>query len=92
MRYLFSTFILILFLFPETTFSQQEYVIHGENIILITEVEGPLTLLSEKENKKYRFFSKKGDTITELKNTKVDGKEQNIKSFYKIKHKMQLFL
>lgn len=76
MRYLFSLLIFFLLFFSAEIFAQQEYTINGEQLVLIMEVEGPLTLLWKKENKEYRFFSKKGEQIEELKNTQIGRKFQ----------------
>lgn len=56
--------------------AQQDYTIDGETYSLVAEVEGPLTLLWNKFGKEYRYFSKKGDEIVELKNSKVNGQRQ----------------
>ena len=56
--------------------AQQEYTIDGQNYTLNTDVEGPLTLLWNSINGEYRYFSKKGNEIVELKNTKQNGDYQ----------------
>jgi len=68
-----SLLLLILFLCISGAHAQETYQIEGEELVLITAVEGPLTLLWRKDNKEYRYFSKRGDEIIELKNTKTRG-------------------
>lgn len=55
---------------------QQQYTVEGQTLTLKTEVEGKLTLLWNIFDGEYRYFSKKGNTIIPLVNTKVDGKYQ----------------
>lgn len=76
MRIVFSLVFIVFLLLSPSLNAQQEYTVDGEIHLLITEVEGPLTILYEKTGKKYRFFSKKGDEIVALENTKIDGKHQ----------------
>lgn len=76
MRYTFSIVFFTLLFLSAGLRAQEKYTVQGKAHLLYTEVEGSLTLLWEKEGKKYRFFSKKGDEIIELKNTKVDKKYQ----------------
>lgn len=65
---LFLTFIFI----ASHVFAQENYTIQGEEISLYTEVEGDITLLWNVIDGEYRYFIKKGNTITELKNTQVN--------------------
>lgn len=69
--------ILICFLlFSSTIQAQQEYTVDGQSYTLNTEIEGSLTLLWNTINGEYRYFSKKGNDIVELKNTKQNGDYQ----------------
>ncbi|WP_339610510.1 hypothetical protein [uncultured Planktosalinus sp.] len=63
-------------LFTATTFAQKNYTVNGNTYSLKTEVEGPLTLLWNVIDNEYRYFTKKENEITELKNTRVNGKYQ----------------
>jgi hypothetical protein len=57
--------------------AQESYTINDETLELKTEVEGKLDLLWNIIDSKYRYFVRTEDnTITELKNTKVDRKYQ----------------
>jgi len=57
--------------------AQESYTINGETLELKTEVDGKLDLLWNIIDGKYRYFVRTEDnTITELKNTKVDRKFQ----------------
>ncbi|WP_435413717.1 outer membrane beta-barrel protein [Psychroserpens mesophilus] len=57
--------------------AQESYTVNGETIELKTEVEGQLDLLWNIIDGEYRYFVRTEDnTITELKNTKVDRKFQ----------------
>lgn len=55
-------------------FAQNTYTVDGQDYSLNTEVNGTLTLLWNTIDGNYRYFLKKGTVITELKNTRVDGK------------------
>ncbi len=68
--------ILCLLFSISTTQAQTEYTVDGETYQLKTEAEGLLTLLWNVVDNENRFFSKKGDNIIELKNTKVNGSFQ----------------
>jgi hypothetical protein len=68
--------ILVFCLFTTTTYAQQQYTVDGKQYNLFIEIEGPLTLLWNTIDGEYRYFSKKGNAISELKNTKVNGKYQ----------------
>ncbi len=59
-----------------TMFAQNTYTVDGQDYSLNTEVEGTITLLWNTIEGNYRYFLKKGATITELKNTRVDRKYQ----------------
>lgn len=76
MKSLLSIFVLFLLLSAGTLQAQQQYSIDGQTYSLKTEVEGTLTLLWNTVNGEYRYFSKKGDAIVELKNTKQNGDYQ----------------
>jgi hypothetical protein len=52
------------------------YTGNGQTYELQTEVEGPMTLLWNVIGQEYRYFIKKGNAVTELVNTEVDGKYQ----------------
>ena len=57
--------------------AQESYTINGETLELKTEVDGKLDLLWNIIDGKYRYFVRTEDnTITELKNTKVERKFQ----------------
>lgn len=76
MKLLLSTFILFFFLVSGMLQAQQEYTVEGKTYTLNTEVEGTLTLLWNTIDGEYRYFSKKGSDIEELKNTKQNGDYQ----------------
>jgi hypothetical protein len=69
---------IIIFCFCISSLSaqQNQYTVDGQTYTLTTEVEGPLTLLWTTLNGEYRYFIKKGNAITELKNTKINGTYQ----------------
>lgn len=56
------------------TFAQQQYTVNGQTITLKTEVEGTATLLWNIIDGAYHYYVKKDGAITQLENTKVDGK------------------
>ncbi len=74
MKTLLSFALVSLFLIVTKTNAQDQYTVDGKQYSLFTEIEGPLTLLWNTVDGEYRYFSKKGDVILELTNTKVDGK------------------
>lgn len=76
MKPLLSIFAFFLIVSSGNLQAQQEYIVDGENYNLNTEVEGSLTLLWNIIDGEYRYFSKKGNEIEELKNTKQDGDYQ----------------
>ena len=76
MKSLLSIFVFFFFLFSVTLQAQEEYSVNGQTYNLNTEVEGTLTLLWNTVNGEYRYFSKKGSEIAELKNTKQNGDYQ----------------
>ncbi|HPF11591.1 MAG TPA: hypothetical protein PKW08_09505 [Flavobacteriaceae bacterium] len=55
-------------------YAQQTYTVNGEVLSLYTEVEGPMTLLWNSIDGEYRYFIEKNGQISELKNTKKEGK------------------
>jgi hypothetical protein len=69
-----KTTLLLAFLVSLFSYAQQSYTIEGTTYSLHTEVEGTLTLLWNTIDGNYRFFAKKGDEITELTNSKQDGR------------------
>ncbi|WP_026451257.1 hypothetical protein [Aequorivita capsosiphonis] len=76
MKSLLSIFVLSLLLSIGSLQAQQEYSVDAQTYTLKTEVEGSLTLLWNTIDGEYRYFSKKDDTIVELKNTKQNGEYQ----------------
>ncbi len=76
MKSLLPIFVFCFFLFATTLHAQQQYTVDGQTYNLNTEVEGTLTLLWNTVDGEYRYFSKKGNDIAELKNTKQNGDYQ----------------
>lgn len=76
MKSLFPILALFLILSVGTLQAQQQYTVAGQTYTLNTEVEGTLTLLWNTIDGEYRYFSKKGSDIEELKNTKQNGDYQ----------------
>lgn len=76
MKILLSFTFVVFFFVTTTSFAQQEYTVDGKQYTLLTEIDGPLTLLWNTIDGEYRYFSKKDGTILELKNTKIDGDYQ----------------
>src|SRR5690606_19092100 len=76
MKSLLAIFGMLFLLFAGTLQAQQQYTIDGQTYTLNTGVEGSLTLLWNTIDGEYRYFSKKGDAIEELKNTKQNGDYQ----------------
>jgi len=73
------SFLFFLFLFSTITTSvvaQKNYTVDGTTYALKTEVDGALTLLWNTIDEEYRYFAKKGNEITELKNTNIEGDYQ----------------
>lgn len=68
-----SLLVFSFFFISTTIHAQQNYTVNGETYSLNTDVEGELTLLWNSINGEYRYFSKKGNTIEELTNTKQNG-------------------
>ena len=72
---------LVCFVF-QLNYSQETYTINGETLELRTEIDGPLDLLWNTIDGKYRYFVRSQDgTITELKNSK--GSDNNFQEEYK---------
>lgn len=72
-RILFIT----IFLFTASNLAAQEvYIIEGDTITLRREVNGSLSLYWGKEDNTFRYFVQKEKRMLELKNTEVDGVEQ----------------
>lgn len=76
MKSFLPIFVLFLTFSAGTLQAQQQYTVNGETYTLKTEVEGALTLLWNTIDGEYRYFSKKGNDIVELKNTKQNGDYQ----------------
>tara|TARA_R110002020_G_scaffold66032_14_gene173926 strand:+ start:5549 stop:6433 length:885 start_codon:yes stop_codon:yes gene_type:complete len=76
MKSLFPILALFLILSAGTLQAQQQYTVDGQTYTLNPEVEGTLTLLWNTIDGEYRYFSKKGSNIVELKNTKQNGDYQ----------------
>jgi hypothetical protein len=76
MKSFLPIFVLFLTFSAGTLQAQQQYTVNGETYTLKTEVEGALTLLWNTIDGEYRYFSKKGSDIKELKNTKQNGDYQ----------------
>ena len=74
MKNLLSYSLLVFLLFASPLISQENYTIDGEQLNLKTEVDGTITLLWNTINGTYRYFIKKGNAISELKNTRVEKK------------------
>lgn len=74
MKNLLSYSILAFLLFATNTIAQTTYTVAEEQLSLKTEVEGTLTLLWNTIDGEYRYFLKKGNVISELKNIRVDKK------------------
>lgn len=75
-----SLLITLVLFFSGFLMAQEVYQVNGESLPLYTEVEGPVTFLWNSIDGNYRYFIKKDETITELKNTS-DGR--NYKEEYK---------
>lgn len=76
MKHLLSYSLVVLLLFTSHLFAQKTYTVDGNTLELKTEVEGPMSLLWNITDGNYRYYVMKGETITELKNSKVDGDYQ----------------
>ena len=76
MKSFLPIFVLFLTFSAGTLQAQQQYTVNSETYTLKTEVEGALTLLWNTIDGEYRYFSKKGSDIEELKNTKQNGDYQ----------------
>lgn len=71
-----SLFCSLVFLFSGFLMAQEVYQVQGESIPLFAEAEGSASLLWNSIDGNYRYFLKKDNTITELKNTQVNGRYQ----------------
>jgi len=58
-------------------FAQKQYIVNGNSYTLKSEVEGTISLLWNIIDGEYRYFSKKGSEIIELKNTANEKEFQN---------------
>ncbi len=76
MKSLLSYFLVTFLLLVTNLNAQDTYNIAGQQLTLKSEVEGTITLLWNTLDGEYRYFLKKGIEITELKNTRIDGKYQ----------------
>lgn len=76
MKNLLSYSLFTFLLFASNLIAQENYTVDGEQLSLKTEVDGAITLLWNTIDAEYRYFIKKGNTITELKNTRVEKKYQ----------------
>lgn len=73
MKNLLLITILCLFFSISSTQAQSNYTIDGKTYQLKTEAEGLITLLWNVIDGENRYFSRKDETIIELKNTQVNG-------------------
>ena len=76
MKTLLSLTLLFFLLAISTIHGQEQYTVNGKQYTLKTEAEGTITLLWNTIEGEYRYFSKKGLDIQELKNSRIDGKYQ----------------
>jgi hypothetical protein len=76
MKHLLSYSIVVILLFTTNLIAQNTYSVDGNTVELQTEVDGPLSLLWNITDGNYNYYVMKGNTITELKNTKVDKEYQ----------------
>ena len=76
MKLLPACLVLVMLCCISSSFAQKQYSVDGNSYTLNTEVDGPLSLLWNTIDEEYRYFVKKGTTIVELKNSKVDGDYQ----------------
>jgi len=76
MKTLLSLTVLCFLLAVPTIHAQNLYTVDGKQYSLKTEVEGDLTLLWNSIDGEFRYFSKKGNEIRELKNTRQDRSYQ----------------
>lgn len=76
MKFLLPTLFCFLLFFTSSLHAQEEYTVDGQVYILKTEVKGDLELLWNVIDRRYRYFLKRGDYITELKNTRINGRYQ----------------
>lgn len=66
----------LVLLFSGFLMAQEVYQVNGASLPLFMEAEGTASLLWNSIDGNYRYFLKKDDTITELKNTQVNGNYQ----------------
>ena len=76
MKHLCTLILVAGFFFVTVSHAQEHYTIGGKEYDLKTETAGTLTLLWNTIEGEYRYFSKKGKDVVELKNTQVDGRYQ----------------
>ena len=72
MKNLLSYSLFVFLLFAGNLIAQENYTVDGEQLSLKTEVDGAITLLWNTIDGEYRYFIKKGNAITELKNSRID--------------------
>ncbi|QAA82620.1 hypothetical protein EI546_13225 [Aequorivita sp. H23M31] len=68
--------VLIFILLATSIQAQEKYIVDGQTYELKTELKGPLTLLWNTIEGRYRYFLERGNTVLELKNTKENGQYQ----------------
>lgn len=76
MKCIFPILACFFLLFSSSIQAQETYSVNGENYSLKSDVKGEIELLWNVIDGQYRYFIKKGDYVSELKNTKQDGKYQ----------------
>lgn len=76
MKSLLPTLICCFFILAPSLYAQEDYIIDGKTYPLKTAVKGDIDLLWNIIDRRYHYFLKKGETITELRNTKQNGKFQ----------------
>ena len=73
MKKILPIYVLGLLFFVNSVQAQKSYTVADETFELNIDVEGELTLLWNTFEGEFRYFSKKGNEIIELKNTYVNG-------------------
>ena len=76
---------MLLFLSLTSIHAQETVTVDGQNYTLYVETNGTIDLLYNKIDGEFRYFARKGNTVTELKNTKPNHEYQEE---YKAKLKM----